>query len=459
MSQRPNVLFIVSDDHRMDAIRSFGDDVVETPVLDQLVASGASFRQTHISGGFVGAVCVPSRACIMTGTDAFRATISQAVDDTAGSMTINPSLATLPATLRGAGYQTYSIGKWHNDTKSFAEGFEAGARLFFGGMSDHERVPLHDYDPSGEYSPEDRSISEGFSTELFADAAVDFLENYREADAFFLYIAFTAPHDPRTPPREYADLYDPASIPLPPNFTPTHPFDNGELVVRDELLAANPRDPDEVKNHIADYYGMISHLDAQIGRVLRALEHSGRADDTIVVYTADHGLAVGQHGLLGKQNLYEHSIRVPLIMRGPRLPVGKQVTGLGSNADIFPTLCELVDIPVPHSVDGRSLLPALDDEQSGVRDRVYAAYKDVQRMASDGQWKLIRYYRSAERQVGTDTFQLFDLVNDPLETRDLSAEPSSRRQGDRLFAELDAWQRLVGDPLAGRRVPPPATRI
>ncbi len=135
-------------------------------------------------------------------------------------------LATLPATLRDAGYHTYTVGKWHNDVQSFAEGFRDGSCLFFGGMSDHWGVPIHDFDPSGVYPPEARQVKEAFSTELFTDAAIRFLDEYQRDDPFFLYLAFTAPHDPRTPPGEYADLYDPDHIPLPDNVLPKHPFDN-----------------------------------------------------------------------------------------------------------------------------------------------------------------------------------------------------------------------------------------
>src|SRR5262249_22785817 len=145
-----------------------------------------------------------------------------------------------------------------------------------------ERTP----DGKGHTEP---AVVEHHATELFADAAVDFLKQYNDANPFLMYVAFTSPHDPRTPPKEFLDRYPPENIALPPNFAPEHSCDNGTLRGRDEELAPFPRPPAVVQRHIAEYYGMITHLDAQIGRILQALEETGRAENTIVVYTADHG--------------------------------------------------------------------------------------------------------------------------------------------------------------------------
>ena len=138
------------------------------------------------------------------------------------------------------------------------------------------------------------------------------------------YVALTSPHDPRTPPPPYDRLYDPTKIPLPKNFYPIHPFDNGDLNVRDEQLLPTPRTPEAIKKEIALYYGMISEMDAQVGRILVTLEKEGLMENTLIVFAGDNGLAVGQHGLLGKQNLYEHSIRVPMIFSGPGIPKNKK---------------------------------------------------------------------------------------------------------------------------------------
>ncbi|MGB3329420.1 MAG: sulfatase-like hydrolase/transferase [Thermomicrobiales bacterium] len=457
MARRPNVVMMVADDHRMGAIRAQGDPTVQTPTFDRLMAEGASFDQTYISGAFYGAVCAPSRASILTGNSVFSSTISCEVDTPRASETINPDLVMLPEAFRAAGYHTHAIGKWHNDPVSLNRAFASGSRLFFGGMSDHTAVPLRDYDPSGAYPAEAVTIGDGFSSEIFADAAIEFLDHAGD-EPFFLYVAFTAPHDPRTPPEPFASRYAAADMPLPPNAWPQHPFDNGELRNRDERLAAMPRDPDEVRQHIADYYGMISHLDAQVGRILDALDAQGLAEDTIVVYTADHGLAVGQHGLMGKQNLYQHSIRVPLLMRGRGLPAGARVDRMTANIDTFPTLCALAGVAVPATVEGQTLLPLLASGEGGYDER-FAAYRDVQRMVTDGRWKLIRYAVSGKTGEGVDAWQLFDLATDPWELDDRSGDESLHAERDRLFSRLAAWQRRVGDALVLPQASIPAVTL
>ncbi|HEU5316392.1 MAG TPA: sulfatase-like hydrolase/transferase, partial [Chloroflexota bacterium] len=289
--------------------------------------------------------------------------------------------------------------------------------------------------------------------ELFGQAAVQFLEGYDRTDPFFHYLAFTAPHDPRTPPAEYRALYPDAQMPVPPNFVAGHPFDNGDLRTRDEALAPWPRTREVVQQHTADYYGMITHLDAWIGRILETLDATGLADNTIVVYTADHGLAVGQHGLFGKQNVYEPSARVPCIVRAPGIGGGRRVTALTQTPDLHPTLCELTGVPRAETVETRSLVPLLHGVTDTHRPVVCQVYKDVQRLVTDGEWKLIRYYASGERPgIGVDGIQLFHLRDDPWELHDRSADAACGPHLRRLAAALEQWQREVEDPLDGTSV-------
>ncbi len=430
MPSQPNILFMIADDHRFDAIGAMGDATVQTPVLDSLMARGTTFRQTHIMGSLVGAVCVPSRAAVLTSANLFRS----------GMQEINRELAVWPQVMREAGYHTFATGKWHNDKQTFTNSFADGAKIFFGGMSSHFEVPVFDYDASGAYPSTAKYIGEKFSTEMFTDEAVQFLQDYDASAPFFLYLAFTSPHDPRTPPGEYASMYAPAEMPIPENFVPEHPFDNGEMRIRDELLAPFPRTPEIVQQHIADYYGMISHMDAEIGRVLKTLEATGQLENTLIIYTADHGLAVGQHGLLGKQNLYSHSIRVPSIFAGPGIPEGKTVDALTYLYDVFPTVCELTAVACPDTVEGRSLVPLMNGSAERVRETVFAAYRDIQRTVSDGRWKLIRYYVSEETGAGTNRIQLFDLANDPGETTELSALSEHAERIQSLAADMQQWQ-------------------
>ncbi|NQX66998.1 sulfatase-like hydrolase/transferase [Paenibacillus alba] len=443
--KRPNVVFLIADDHRGEALGAFGNTIVQTPILDGLANSGVSFKHTHIFGGLNGAVCAPSRACVNTGKSIFHTLTGEDLSKCDQTFDIRPDVKLMPQTMREAGYCTHAIGKWHNDKPSFARSFEGGDKLFFYGMSSHTKVPVQDFDPTGAYPKEREYIEEMFSTELFTDAAVQFVESYDDERPFYLYVAYTAPHDPRTAPEPYAAMYQRDQIPLPPNFMKEHPFDNGEMSVRDENFASLPRDADEVRQHIADYYAMITHMDAEIGRIVEALQAKGIYENTLIVYTADHGLSIGQHGLMGKQNLYEHSIRIPLIMSGPGLPQGKPIEELSSNIDIFPTVAAICDVELSEKTDGVSLLPLAAGECDTVRDVVCSVYKDIQRMATDGQWKLIRYYRSPISDTGTDCVQLFNLRDDPWETTDLSSRADCAEPMEWLTAALENWMREMSD--------------
>jgi arylsulfatase A-like enzyme len=430
---------MIADDHRWDAVAGMGDPTVKTPILDSLMARGTTFHQTHIMGSLSGAVCVPSRAAVLTSANLFRS----------GGKQINRDLAVWPQVMREAGYHTFGAGKWHNDKQTYINSFADGGKIFFGGMGNQYKVPVFDYDPTGAYPRKAKYIGDKFSTELFTDAAVQFLENYEKPNPFFLYLSFTSPHDPRTPPDEYATMYPPEDIPVPENFLPEHPFDNGEMRIRDEMLAPFPRTPEIVQQHIADYYGMISHMDAEMGRVLQTLEATGHLENTIIIYTADHGLSVGQHGLLGKQNLYNHSIHVPSIFAGPGIPERETVDALTYLYDVFPTVCDLTDVACPDTTEGCSLVPLMNGHVERVRATVFAAYRDIHRTVSDGHWKLIRYYVSEETGAGTDCIQLFDLEQDPWETTNLAAnDVKSPEHADRiqsLAADMKMWQIETND--------------
>jgi arylsulfatase A-like enzyme len=426
---RPNVVFILSDDQRHDTIAALGNRQIRTPSLDRLVRDGTAFTRAHIMGGWSGAVSVPSRAMILTGKALWRVT-----QDLKG--------ATLwPEVFAAAGYATYATGKWHNGAPSFARAFnQAGGPIFFGGMSNQGKVAVHDFDPTGKYAKANERIAEQFSTTLFTDAAVKFLRDYKGEKPFFLYVAYTSPHDPRTPPPPYDTMYQPDEMEVPKNFLPEHPFDNGELKVRDEQLAPWPRTPPVVQRHIADYYGMISQMDSQIGRILDTLEQTGRKDNTIVIFAGDNGLALGQHGLMGKQSVYEHSVRVPLIVAGLGVAKGQRNDSFAYLLDILPTVCELAGVKGPEGMDGRSLAPLLRGERTAVRDSVYAAYRDFQRMVCDGRYKLIKY-----RVKGKQSMQLFDLQADPWETRNLADDPAQADRIKALTELLHKWQEETGD--------------
>ncbi len=444
-NQKPNIVFFFTDDQRFDTIHALGNADVQTPTLDRLVAEGTTFTHAHIPGGTSGAICMPSRAMLHTGRTLFHL-------EGAGQG-IPADHVMLGEHLQAHGYRTWGTGKWHNGPASFARSFSDGAEIFFGGMDDHWNVPAFDYDPTGNYDSVLPQCPDAFrsnalkirkgdhvragkhSSELFAEGAIDWLTQCDSDDPFFMYLSFMAPHDPRTMPQAYLDMYDPEDVPLPENFMGGHPFDNGDLKVRDEVLEEFPRDPDKVRRHIAEYYAMITHLDAQMGRVLDALTASKKADNTIVVFAGDNGLAVGQHGLLGKQNMYEHSVRVPLIFAGPGVPAGERRSAYVYLLDIFPTLCALIGVDTPSSVEGASLVSAMEDGDVQVRETLFAAYRGFQRMVKDERFKLIEYAVNGRR-----TTQLFDLETDPLELHNLADDEAHAGRLNALRATLFQWR-------------------
>jgi arylsulfatase A-like enzyme len=463
-SRQPNILFLFTDDQRFDTIHALGNPVIHTPNMDRLVARGTAFTHAFIPGGTSGAVCMPSRAMVHTGRTLFHI-------EGAGEG-IPEEHVTLGECFRGAGYRTYGVGKWHNGPSSVGRSFGAGDEIFFGGMADHWNVPAYHYDPAGKYDAVCRHIADPWhsnavterrcdhihagrhSTDLIADTGISFIEQYDGKEPFLLYLAFLAPHDPRSMPRQFREMYDPERLPLPGNFLGGHPFDNGELHIRDEMLAGFPRTLAEVRRHLAEYYAMISHLDARIGDVMAALEERGLLEETIVVLAGDNGLAVGQHGLMGKQSLYEHSVRVPLVFAGPGVPEGVKTEAFAYLLDIFPTLGDLTGTAVPDSVEGTNLAPAMHGEP--VRDLLYLAYTDKHRGVRDDRWKLIEYVVDGKHAMT----QLFDLQQDPLELNNLTADPVHRdtlarlrREMVRLRDEWDdcetGWGRTFGTAISG----------
>jgi arylsulfatase A-like enzyme len=276
---------------------------------------------------------------------------------------------------------------------------------------------------------------------LFADAAVEFLKGYKDEAPFYCYVPFTAPHDPRQPPLEFREMYYQNRPPLPANYLPQHPFDNGHMMGgRDENLGPWPRTKDVIGDQLCEYYGMITHLDQQIGRILTALEESGHAENTIIIFAADHGLAMGSHGLLGKQSIYEHSMRCPLIFSGPGIPKGESSEAFSYLLDIFPTVCALTGVEPPAKVEGQSLQPVWTGERESVRESVFLPFRSVQRSIRDERWKLIVY-----PEIGH--MQLFDLENDLNEMHNLIEDPNHADEVARLLELMGEWQAQVGDTL------------
>jgi len=414
-ARKPNVLFIFTDDQREDTVGAFGNGHIQTPNLDALAESGVVFSNAYCMGGFSPAVCLPSRMMTLRGRSWFSV------------RELPKGFANLPSSMSAAGYQTFHIGKMGNTDREVHALFDE---------SGYVQPIEHEGDLPKNCDQLVRR--EGRPGEHVANAAIDFLGRRDKSRPFFMYLSGAEPHDPRVAPQAYLDRYDLDKIPLPPNFMPFHPFDNGELLIRDEKLAAWPRSEEEIRGHLRDYYAVITHMDEQFGRIFQALKDAGEYDNTVIVFSSDQGLAVGSHGLMGKQNLYEHSMGAPLIFAGPGIPRGKRLEAFAYLFDIFPTLCELVGAPVPGDLEGKSLAPVIHGEQDSVRDTVFLGYRDFQRAVRRGPWKLIRYPK-------VNKTQLFNLEKDPFETNDLAADPQHADKVQELLALMKQQQKVYGD--------------
>jgi arylsulfatase A-like enzyme len=404
-TRRPNVVFILTDDQRQDTIGALGNKGAQTPNLDRLVRSGTTFRNAYCMGGHIGAVCTPSRMMIQRGRSWFSV------------LRQKEPLPNLASTMNDAGYVTYQFTKRGN--------IDVAAQRFY----------QHTDNPQPDDMADRNSAQPG---KQMADSTIRFLRSWTKEKPFFLYLAGASPHDPRVAAPEFLARYERSRVTLPRNFLPLHPIDNGDLFVRDERLAPWPRTEDEMRRHWHEYLAVVTQMDDHIGRIIDAVRETGEFDNTIFLFTSDQGLAMGSHGLMGKQNLYEHSMRPGLIVSGAGIPKNKQVDWFAYLFDIFPTVCELSGVSVPEGLEGRSLAPILKGKTNTVRDTIFLGYRDIQRAVRRDKWKLIRYPQ-------VDRNQLFDLAEDPDERNDLSAAPRQQTRVKELLRLMEEQQQRYGD--------------
>lgn len=464
-SEKPNVLLIYTDDHRYSGIHALAGEDVKTPNIDKLANEGYIFDNTYLMGAYSGATCMPSRAQLLTGRDLFNL-------NEIGQVIPKDQIA-IGEAFQKEDYHAQIVGKWHQDNASLGRIFNGGGSMMSRGiyLTDHYRMPLWDWRKDGKYKKEDAFIyvydSKGKRTkrkvepkekkgpfknekdgphtsEVFAEEAVNFISKQNGEKPFFMYLAFHAPHDPRQAPKKYKDMYPEHKIKLTPSYLAQHPFDNGHMVVRDEALAVWPRTPEVAKKELSDYYAIITHLDAQIGKVIKSLKDAGQYENTIIVLSGDSGLAVGNHGLIGKQNLYdEDGIHVPLIISGKIKGKGKRFDALSYIHDIYPTICDLANIETPKSVKGKSLKPVIDGEKKQVRDYTYHAYKQHQRAYRKGDYKLIEFVKAPDYDkkrgkfiTGSRVTLLFNYKKDPWETTNLAFLPEYRETLENMQKEM-----------------------
>jgi len=434
-AEKPNILFVFADDMTFESIGAYGLTDCKTPNLDRLAKNGATFSQAYNMGAWNGAVCVASRAMLNSG-----AFVNRAQDTIKGK----PHWSEM---MKGGGYSTYMTGKWHVPGKPRFDVVKDPR----GGMpkgSGYNR-PKSQEDYENGWKPWDKSQG-GFWqggthwSEVVANHGIDFLQQAKDDDKpFFMYLAFNASHDPRQSPKEYIDMYPLDTIKVPKNYLDLYPHKEAMGCgpgLRDERLAPFPRTEFAVKVHRQEYFAIITHMDAQIGRIFEALDTTGKADNTYIIFTADHGLACGHHGLLGKQNMYDHSMRVPFMISGPGIKPGSQFEMPIYLQDAMATTLELAEIEKPEQVEFNSLMPLIQGTKKVQYERIYGKYVNSQRMIAKGDWKLIFYPKA-------QVVRLFNTHKDPDEMIDLAGKPEYSAKLKELKVEFQELQKEMGDTL------------
>ena len=461
---KPNILFIFADDQMWDSIGAFNDCPVQTPNLDRLAQRGVQFSHVYNMGSYVPAVCVASRTMLNTGGFVWNAA-AFAPERKKKRMGNDPKKSgSYKIThrkpdgywsqwMKQAGYETYFTGKWHvaganaknlfDHTVHIRAGMPAGARQQYSRSFSPGQPDGWSYDESqGGYWEGGKHWSEVLATDSEA-----FLKQAATSDKpFFMYLAFNAPHDPRQAPKEYLDRYQVDDVQLPANFLPEYPYNEyagAGRGLRDEKTAPFPRTKHSIRVTRQEYFALITHMDTQIGRILDALEATGKADNTYIFFTADHGLAVGDHGFVGKQNMYDSSMRVPFLMAGPGLEAGKIVDAPVYMQDVMATSLDIAGAPKPAQVEFNSLLPLATGktDKSVYQDGIYGAYFGTQRMLRTERYKMIIYPTA-------NMVRLYDMVSDPLETKDLASGPSRPvKLLKTLFKQFQKLQQEMKDPV------------
>ena len=420
-TQRPNLLFILTDDQAPFSIGAYGNRVCQTPNLDALAARGMRIDQAYHMGANKGAVCTPSRHMIMSGrtvwhipTTSSRAKVLQSmgkpVTESDKGLHVPDELEknTIGAVFNRAGYETMRTCKKGNSYAAANQQFTTRAEK------------------------SNRGPNEDGGSDWHADQVLSFLKNRQTSAStkpFMVYFGLSHPHDPRHGEDALLEKYgavdqmpegmavNAKSPALPTNYLPQHPFDHGHMNLRDEVSVQgvkNRRDEATIRNEKGREYACVENIDTQIGRVIDHLKETGDLENTYVIFTSDHGIAIGRHGLMGKQNLYEHSWRVPYLVAGPGIAPGSTAKGNIYLLDTLATLCDLAGIEPPESNEGKSFKPVLMGKTQTVRDVLFGVYCGGQRpgirCVRKGDWKLIKYENSNGQVKET---QLFNLGENP----------------------------------------------
>lgn len=405
VQDKPNILIVFTDDQRADTIGALGNAHIKTPNIDKLAKRAFVFGNGYCYGAHTGAVCVASRNQLMTGNVWHR---------WAPQKRCSADGETMPKVMKAAGYQTFYR--------------EKSAR------ANHPKI-LEQFDHYKDIHNV-KALMSGRACRPFVDDAIEFLKSGRDTSKpFFMYLGVSGPHDPRFAEKHFRDMYDSSKLPLPKNFKPIHHWDIGSMTIRDECLEKWPRGKEATRSHIYDYYALMSAMDYDLGRLFDYLDEAQLTENTIIIYSSDHGLALGSHGLFGKQNVYEDGMKVPFFIAGPGIKPGKS-DALVYLHDIFPTVADFGGGSLKEKHDGQSFRPLIEGKDKDGRSYLSLAYQDSQRSVRDQRWKLMVFPQ-------INRHQLFDLKNDPDEIHDVAKQ--NPEQVRRLMEILKKEQMALGD--------------
>ncbi|MEZ4729561.1 MAG: sulfatase-like hydrolase/transferase [Caldilineaceae bacterium] len=443
-----NLLFITTDQQRWDSLPCYGLDFMQTPNLDRLAREGLVFERCIVPG----AVCVPCRAAIMTGQ----------YPSTTGVLNngswLRPETPTWPARLTAAGRRTAAIGKMHfypwDTLGGFAERIIAEDKRHVYLPDDHVQF-LRQQGLERPHPTTDPGYFESLGAPIkpwpkhlhidafVGDQAAMWLERNGHAP-FAVWVSFPGPHDPYDPPQELATMYDDAPIPAPIGAPaelinkPPAQRSRGAGTLNNAMFQIDPSQatPEQYRRWRAHYYANISLIDEGIGKILAALERVDALDKTLIIFTSDHGDALGDHGLAYKGFFYDSMVHVPLILRGPGVPVGQRCASLVSTLDLIPLFFQTCGVEPPSTVQGEDIGVLLRDPNATLRQAAFCELTGRAMVQTDG----YKYARYADGSA-----ELYDLHRDPAEIQNLAGKP------DQLAVEQGMQALLLNHWLTNQR--------
>lgn len=425
---RPNFVFFLTDDQRWDGMSCAGNTILKTPHMDRIAKEGVRFENMFVTTS----LCGPSRASFLTGRYAHNHDVRR------NGLALSLRHRTFPEMLKEAGYETAFVGKWHNTDLGRGRHFDY--QFGFRGQGRYyDPLIAENYGPEREYK--------GHVTDILADKAVEYLKKDHKKP-FCLLLWFKAPHRSFHPAERFKDLYKDEEIPKPPNFDDDYEG-RPDAVKNANMKIGDFADIPDYQTFVKDYYRCLAGVDENVGRVLDVLKELGFEDNTVVIYAGDNGFFIGEHHFFDKRFMYEESIRVPLLIKYPKLVQSAAIKSeMVLNVDIAPTILDLAGVPIPDDMDGRSIRPLLEGKRPAWRkDFLYEYYEypgphsgRKNRGIRTERWKYIHYFEEPQE------FELYDLQNDPHEMNNLIHDSQYRPIINQLRRRLTELRKELKDP-------------